>query len=141
MGKETRSQREADRKTDGRVEILHVISYNMAAVRQCEREHMPLIGPTNDRQMLALVAKLASSDAIRSRMCFCCDQIYTDAQRWRRHMMSGASRTGVGSGATSCNEIQMYAVADLHKFFRRDGNGFDATLIPPRHQFELTSAS
>ena len=54
-----------------RLEFLWVHSFYIAAVQEREREHMPLIGPTKDRQMLALVTKLANSDTIQSRMCFC----------------------------------------------------------------------
>jgi hypothetical protein len=126
-GKETRRRRGSDQKRNGRVKFLQVISYYTAAVCQREREHMPLIGPTNDRRMLALVTKLASSNTIQSLLCFCCDQIYTDVQCWRRHMTSEVRREGVGSRTAAGNEIQLYTVAKLIEYFQRDDKGFNAS--------------
>ena len=43
-------------------------SFYIAAVMQREREHMPLAGPTKDRQMLGYATMLANSKTICSRM-------------------------------------------------------------------------
>ena len=45
-------------------------SFYIAAVMQREREHMPLVGPTKDRQMLSYATMLSNSQTICSRMCF-----------------------------------------------------------------------
>ena len=85
--------------------------------RSCSREgreHMPLIGPTKDRQMLALVTKLANSDTIRSLMCFCCDQIFTDVHCWRQSM-SHAQHNAEHCGR-SCGEIKLYEMEILYQF-------------------------
>ena len=68
-------------------------SFYCAAVMHNERQHMPLIGPTKDRQMLARVAQLYNSKTVQSRMCFCCDQIYTDVRSfWHQWTYKGAEK-------------------------------------------------
>ena len=83
---------------------------------------MPLIGPTNDRRMLAYVAKLADSKHVVSRMCFCCDQIYTDLECYSRHMNKAWTKLGADTDVS--NDIQLYKVGELLKYFESDPAGF-----------------
>ena len=105
-----------------RIDFLRVISYYLAAVCQQEREHMPLIGPTNDRRMLAYVAKLADSKNVVSRMCFCCDQIHTDLACYSRHMTKAWPKLGADTDVS--NDIQLYKVGELLRYFESDPAGF-----------------
>ena len=109
---------------DARLEFLWVHSFYTAAIQEQERAHMPLVGPTKDRQMLALVAKLANSNTIRSRMCFACDQIFTDVHCWRQSM--AYTQHDVHANR-SVGEMQLYSFAVLYKFLERDADSFYLT--------------
>ena len=61
---------------------MTALAYYMAAVREREREHMPLIGPSVDRRTLALVNRAANSDTVCSLMCFVCAQLHTWVASW-----------------------------------------------------------
>jgi hypothetical protein len=95
--------------------------YN-AAVMKREQEHMPLIGFTKDRQMLQLVTMVANSNTIRSLMCFCCDQIYTDIKSLRTHGVFPSKKP-----YRTTNEIQLYKVEKLLDYCKRDEKGFQAS--------------
>ena len=92
--------------------------YN-AAVMTREQEHMPLTGLTKDRQMLQLVTMVANSNTIRSLMCFCCDQIYTDIKSLRTHGVFPSNKK-----YWTTNEIQLHKVEKLLDYCKRDEIGF-----------------
>ena len=56
----------------------------MEAVREREREHMPLIGPSVDRRSLAYVHQVCRSETVEALMCFTCGQIHTHVACWDR---------------------------------------------------------
>ena len=57
--------------------IMTPLAYYMQAVMAREQEHMPLIGPSKDRQALEVDAEVWASDNVRSLICFSCAQIHT----------------------------------------------------------------
>ena len=69
-------------------EVAHrqmwLLAYYMAAVREKEREHMPLIGPSVDRRSLAYVNQICLSKNVEALMCFTCGQIHTHVACWDR---------------------------------------------------------
>ena len=69
-------------------EVAHrqmwLLAYYMAAVREKEREHMPLIGPSVDRRSLAYVNQICQSKNVEALMCFTCGQIHTHVACWDR---------------------------------------------------------
>ena len=69
---------EADRRE------MTLLAYYMAAVREKEREHMPLIGPSVDRRSLAYVHQVCRSETVEALMCFTCGQIHTHVACWDR---------------------------------------------------------
>ena len=115
----------------GRMDFLTTLSYYIAAVCEQEREHMPLVGPTMDRKMLALVARLASSESIKARMCFCCDGVYTDVHSWQHHIdreeLDRSLYENICAESRADNEIQMASLQRLIEFCRRSPQGFVAS--------------
>jgi hypothetical protein len=101
--------------------FLQVMSFYTAAVEEQERAHLPLVGPTNDRRMLSLVTRLANSHTIRSQICFCCDQIYSNVKSWSRHMTGGWKHM---SNDHDSGQISMQKVGELLKYYARDPEGF-----------------
>ena len=61
-----------------------LLVYYMAAVREREREHLPLIGPSVDRRSMAMVHKLCRSQNIHGMVCFICAQVHTHVASWDR---------------------------------------------------------
>ena len=59
---------------------MDAYAYYNAAVMQKEQQHIPIIGPANDRRMLTLLHKLANSDTLQSAVCFVCAQMHTAVQ-------------------------------------------------------------
>jgi hypothetical protein len=51
-------------------------------VREKEEEHIPIIGPSIDRRMLALVTQVANSKTIEAASCFVCAARHTFVQSW-----------------------------------------------------------
>ena len=74
---------------------MTLLAYYMAAVRQKEREHLPLIGPSVDRRSLALVHKLCNSSTVESMMCTVCAQIHTHVSCWDRMWHVPGADTGI----------------------------------------------
>ena len=98
-------------------------SFYIAAVMECERKHMPLVGPTKDRQMLGYATKLTNSENLKSRMCFCCDQIYPDLKTWRQHgVWKGEFKHKYNKKAG--NEIELMQIEKLFKYHKRESEGF-----------------
>ena len=83
------------------------LAFYMAAVREKEREHVPLVGPSVDRRTFTYLAKVASNDNIKSLMCFCCGQIQPWTSSWKRMY---EARTNQGS--VSGNSIDMFTVSE-----------------------------
>ena len=67
---------------DKHLQELTLLAYYMAAVREREREHLPLIGPSVDRRTLAMVHKLCRSENIHGMICFVCAQVHTHVACW-----------------------------------------------------------
>ena len=63
---------------------LALLSYYMAAVREKEREHMPLIGPTVDRRTLSMVNNMCCDDTVKGMVCFVCAQVHTHVASWNQ---------------------------------------------------------
>ena len=59
-----------------------VMAYYVAAIDEKEREGMPLIGPSVDRRMFQMLARVADSASVRSLACFACAQWRTYARVW-----------------------------------------------------------
>ena len=118
------------RKYD-RMDFLTTLSYYIAAVCEQEREHMPLVGPTMDRKMLALVARLATSESIKARMCFCCDGVYTDVHSWQHHIdreeLDRSLYENIRAESRAENEIQMVRLQRLIEYSKSNPQGFVAS--------------
>jgi hypothetical protein len=99
-------------------QFFQVISLYMAAVAGKEREGMPLIGITKDRQVLRGIHR--ELDKVRSLLCFCCGQIHAHVPLWERMLPAGAKELGQkGRG------IRMYTVTEsLQRFYHRDQQSF-----------------
>jgi serine/threonine-protein kinase RIO1 len=63
---------------------MTLLAYYMAAVREKEREHMPLIGPSVDRRTLSMVHKLCRDDTVKGMVCCVCAQVHTHVSSWNR---------------------------------------------------------
>ena len=54
--------------TEADTQEMTLLAYYMAAVREQEREHMPLIGPSVDRRRMAYVHQASRSEDVESLM-------------------------------------------------------------------------
>ncbi len=61
---------------------LDVIAYYTQAVCERETEHMPCIGPSVDRRILARTTEMAQNDRVKSLICFACAQVFTYVHAW-----------------------------------------------------------
>ncbi len=86
---------------------MDALAYYTAAVCLKEQEHVPLIGPSLDRRMLALLTKVASSENVQSLVCFACAQIHTHVRSWTRMYRSETWRSNVNYAP-----IRMYSVGE-----------------------------
>ena len=97
--------------------MLTVYSYYNRAVEEREREHMPKVGLTKDRELLAAVTKVANSSTIQARICLCCAGKFNDVKCWRRHLGpmrgSGYSTLHLKGYHRAGNEIQFYTFEKL----------------------------
>ena len=91
---------------------MTLLAYYLAAVREKERQHMPLIGPCVDRRSLAMVHKLSRSDHIHGLICFACAQIYTHVSSWDRMWHETTEFHTDSYGRHDVCEIQWYKVKD-----------------------------
>ena len=93
---------------------MTLLAYYMAAVREREREHLPLIGPSVDRRALSMLHKLCCSKNIHGMICFVCAQVHTHVACWER-MWKAPDRTLDARNYyanDSRAEIQMWKVRD-----------------------------
>jgi hypothetical protein len=91
---------------------MTLLAYYMAAVREKERQHMPLIGPSVDRRNLAMVHKLACSDNIQGLICFACAQIYTHVKSWNRMWPESSQMNRESFAGHDVCEIKYYKIKD-----------------------------
>ena len=124
----------------------------MAAVCEREREHMPVVGISKDRQVLRLLNGILSG--VRSMMCFGCAQIQAHVPLWEKmyepgqhggHVyhakQRGSRQSSVAATAEVVEEstwnehhqashvsqsmIQMYSIEDsLERFYNRNNDSF-----------------
>ena len=92
---------------------MTLLAYYLAAVREKERQHMPLIGPCVDRRSLAMVHKLSRSDNIHGVICFACAQIHTHVSSWDRMWYNKTEEEKANSyGDHGCQSIKWYKVRE-----------------------------
>ena len=51
---------------------MTALAFYCAAIRECEREHMPFWGPSVERRCLQWRSRIASSENLKTLMCFSC---------------------------------------------------------------------
>lgn len=61
---------------------LDALAFYTAAVCLKEQEHIPLIGPSVDRRMLALLTHLCNSDTVQALVCASCAQVHVSVKSW-----------------------------------------------------------
>jgi len=96
------------------------LAYYMQAVMLKEQEHIPIIGPSVDRRMLALMTKALNSQTVKACICFACANVRTYVQKWSKMYYSETWR---------CDEnwadIDMYEVRNsLWRWLEKDPIAF-----------------
>ena len=117
-------------------EEMTLLAYYMAAVREREREHLPVIGPSVDRRALAMVHKLCRSSSVQALVCFSCAQIHTHVESWDRQFRSAS----VGGKVNSYAQIRRYKVRDtLFSLLvpRPGGQSADADALERARQLQI----
>ena len=99
-----------------------VVAYYVQAVCLKEQLHIPIIGPSVDRKMLALMHKALNSKTVKSYVCFACSGVYTSVEQWSRALKSSldcvlgslkAPRTGETSRFCACDNVMPSEVGKL----------------------------
>ncbi len=103
---------------------MNALAYYTAAVCQKERMHVPLIGPSLDRRMLALLTRFCNSHTVSALVCVACAQIHTSVKSWTR---SFAEKLQTWTGH-SCASIQYRSVENtLLMMMRKNKKAFGLT--------------
>jgi len=63
---------------------FEAVAYYLYATCLREQEHIPIIGPSVDRRMLALMQRAINSRTVCSAMCFACTGIHTFVEKWSK---------------------------------------------------------
>jgi len=61
---------------------LDVVAYYTQAICEREREHMPCIGPSVDRRVLARATLTTENNKVKSLICFACAQKFPYVHAW-----------------------------------------------------------
>ena len=109
--------------------LMTPLAYYMQAVMAREQEHMPVVGPSKDRQALEVDAQVWKSDNVCSLMCFSCAQIHTSMSVFEKcydtHVTDPSGR-GQRLRTRSCNApIRMHEVGrSLLRLYKEDTEAF-----------------
>ena len=101
---------------------LDDIAYYTQAVCEREREHMPCIGPSVDRRVLARTTQVSQNEAVQSLICFACAQVFPYVHAW------DLGYAGKNHSVVRPADIKYYTVADTLIPLKRQGDRFHRLL-------------